>query len=190
MKVTDIWNAREKPTISFELFPARSEKAAKGLDQTITELSALSPDFISVTFGAGGSTQQGTYDTIMDIQQAGYAAAPHLSCIGSTRDNIRIILQKYLKKGIKAEDYASDAVRKNEDMSWEEWAKRFNKYLKYLEKLFYPDLFIIGGGISKKIHKYSDYLEIRIINNAHWNLTTPSLYKQIIRRREGVTSHL
>ena len=66
----------------------------------------------------------------------------------------------YMKKSIKAEHYASDAIRKNEDLSWEKWAKRFNKYLRYLEKLFYPDLFILGGGISKKFNNYSKYFNL------------------------------
>ncbi len=65
----------------------------------------------------------------------------------------------YMKKGIKAEHYTSDAIRKAEDLSWEKWAQRFNKYLRYMENLFYPDLFIIGGGVSKKFDKFGSYLE-------------------------------
>lgn len=66
----------------------------------------------------------------------------------------------YMKNGYTAENFASDAVRQNEDLSWNEWAKRFRKYLHYLEKLFYPDMFIIGGGISKKFEKYSEMLQL------------------------------
>ena len=53
MKVTDLWSPGKKPTVSFELFPARSEKGAVSLEKAINELSALKPDFVSVTFGAG-----------------------------------------------------------------------------------------------------------------------------------------
>ena len=85
---------------SFEFFPPKTPEGAEKLKQVRDQLGALKPKYFSVTFGAGGSTQQGTYDTVMDIKQAGYTAAPHLSCIGSTRDNIRSILQNYLEKGI------------------------------------------------------------------------------------------
>ncbi|MHC4666614.1 MAG: methylenetetrahydrofolate reductase, partial [Planctomycetota bacterium] len=64
MKVTDIWRAGQKPTISFELFPPRSVQAAEKLEKTINELTALKPDFFSVTFGAGGSTREGSHQLI------------------------------------------------------------------------------------------------------------------------------
>lgn len=79
----------------------------------------------------------------------------------------------YMKNGLKGEKYASDAVRKKQDLSWDDWAKRFNEYLQYLEKLFYPDLFIIGGGTSKKFEKFESILSIKtpvqpaqLLNNA------------------------
>ena len=60
MRVTDLWKAGAKPTLSFELYPARSEKAAASLEKAIAKLAALEPDFVSVTFGAGGSTREGS----------------------------------------------------------------------------------------------------------------------------------
>ena len=85
---------------SFEFFPPKTPEGEEKLKLVREQLGALQPRYFSVTFGAGGSTQQGTFDTVMDIQQAGYTAAPHLSCIGSTRDNISTILQTYMTKGI------------------------------------------------------------------------------------------
>jgi methylenetetrahydrofolate reductase (NADPH) len=85
---------------SFEFFPPKTPEGAEKLKLVRDQLGALQPRYFSVTFGAGGSTQQGTFDTVMDIQRAGYTAAPHLSCIGSTRDNIGTILQTYKTKGI------------------------------------------------------------------------------------------
>jgi methylenetetrahydrofolate reductase (NADPH) len=85
---------------SFEFFPPKTPEGAEKLKLVRDQLGAVQPKYFSVTFGAGGSTQQGTFDTVMDIQQAGYAAAPHLSCIGSTRDNVRTILQNYMAKSI------------------------------------------------------------------------------------------
>ena len=85
---------------SFEFFPPKTPEGAEKLKLVRDQLGALQPKYFSVTFGAGGSTQQGTFDTVIEIQQAGYAAAPHLSCIGSTRENVRAILQNYMAKGI------------------------------------------------------------------------------------------
>ena len=59
MKMTRLWGSSQKPTISFELFPPRSPKGAENLEKTIDELAALKPDFVSVTFGACGSTWHG-----------------------------------------------------------------------------------------------------------------------------------
>ena len=85
---------------SFEFFPPKSDEGADKLNAVRDALGAVKPAFFSVTFGAGGSTQQGTMDTVLGIQAAGYSAAPHLSCIGSTRDSIRGILKAYQDAGI------------------------------------------------------------------------------------------
>ncbi len=61
-------------------------------------------------------------------------------------------------KGMVAEKYASNIVRKNEELSWEEWGKRLNEYLVHLERIICPDLFLLGGGVSKKFEKFSEYL--------------------------------
>ncbi len=63
--------------------------------------------------------------------------------------------------GMIAERYSSDAVRKNEGLSWKKWSKRFNEYLAEIERLFWPDLIIIGGGVSKKHSKFFHYLETK-----------------------------
>jgi methylenetetrahydrofolate reductase (NADPH) len=86
---------------SCEFFPPKTGEGVDKLRQVRDELGQMKPAFFSVTFGAGGSTQQGTFDTVVEIQGAGYGAAPHLSCIGSTRDNIRKLLQDYIAKGVR-----------------------------------------------------------------------------------------
>jgi methylenetetrahydrofolate reductase (NADPH) len=86
---------------SFEFFPPKTGEGADKLRKVREELGALKPAFFSVTFGAGGSTQQGTFDTVVEIQEAGYGAAPHLSCIGSTRERVSSLLQDYIAKGVK-----------------------------------------------------------------------------------------
>lgn len=66
----------------------------------------------------------------------------------------------FLNSGMEAEDFTSDAVRKRENLSWELWAKRFDVYLHEIEKLFWPELIIIGGGVSKKKELFIDHLTV------------------------------
>jgi len=90
MKVTKLWSTGRKPTVSFELFPARSPKGAEKLENTIDELAALKPDFISVTFGAGGSTREGSRQLVEKLKNekqlevvayfAGYGLGPEDIC--------------------------------------------------------------------------------------------------------------
>jgi methylenetetrahydrofolate reductase (NADPH) len=89
------------PTFSFEFFPPKTEDGIAKLTETSKKLAALEPRFFSVTFGAGGSTRDRTFDTVINLQnESGIETAPHLSCISSTHDNIREMLQDYQAKGI------------------------------------------------------------------------------------------
>jgi methylenetetrahydrofolate reductase (NADPH) len=89
------------PTFSFEFFPPQTPEGVEKLRATRRQLAQLNPKFFSVTFGAGGSTRERTLETVLEIQAEGYVAAPHLSCIGATSENIREILQKYRAGGIR-----------------------------------------------------------------------------------------
>jgi methylenetetrahydrofolate reductase (NADPH) len=86
---------------SIEFFPPKTPEGAEKLRATREKLAELQPKYFSVTFGAGGSTQQGTLDTVLEIQAAGHPAAPHLSCVGGSRDSIRDILKQFQAHGIK-----------------------------------------------------------------------------------------
>ncbi len=86
---------------SFEFFPPQTPEGREKLTATRKQLAMLKPEFFSVTFGAGGSTQDRTVETIRQIKAEGHNAAPHLSCVGSTRDNIRAMLNTYKDMGIK-----------------------------------------------------------------------------------------
>lgn len=88
-------------TFSFEFFPPKTTEGAEKLRATRQQLAQLNPKFFSVTFGAGGSTRDRTLETVREIQADGSEAAPHLSCIGSTHDNIREILNEYKNQGIR-----------------------------------------------------------------------------------------
>ncbi len=89
-------------SISLELFPPRTPEGVSKLRTVIPHLAALRPNFFSVTHGAGGSDQDGTYETLLTVaEQTGVEAAPHLTCVGSTRANIAEHLGRYRKAGVK-----------------------------------------------------------------------------------------
>ncbi len=87
-------------TFSFEFFPPNTPEGAEKLRATTQQLAQLKPKFFSVTFGAGGSTRERTLDTVLGIRAQGHAAAPHISCVASTRDSVREMLQRYKDSGI------------------------------------------------------------------------------------------
>jgi len=86
---------------SFEFFPPRTPQGRDKLRATWQQLSQLKPRFFSVTFGAGGSTREGTLDTVREIRAAGHEAAPHISCVASSRSDIAAQLELYRDNGIR-----------------------------------------------------------------------------------------
>jgi len=86
---------------SFEFFPPKSEEAAEKLRAVRAQLAALRPAFFSVTFGAGGSTKEGTWNTVMEMHRAGLPVAPHISCMGTTRAQVAQLLHGYRDAGVR-----------------------------------------------------------------------------------------
>lgn len=86
---------------SIEFFPPKTAEGVEKLRATRAKLAELQPKYFSVTFGAGGTTQQGTLDTVLEIRSEGYDAAPHLSCIGGSKSSLRQILQAYKDHDIR-----------------------------------------------------------------------------------------
>jgi methylenetetrahydrofolate reductase (NADPH) len=86
---------------SIEFFPPKTVEGVEKLRQTRARLAQLQPKYFSVTFGAGGSTQQGTLDTVRDIMSEGHQAAPHLSCVGGNKESLAAVLAQYQEAGIK-----------------------------------------------------------------------------------------
>jgi methylenetetrahydrofolate reductase (NADPH) len=86
---------------SFEFFPPKSAEGRAKLRGTWQELAKLKPRFFSCTYGAGGSTRDGTLETVMEIRRAGHLAAPHISCVASTRSDIAEQLERYRANGIR-----------------------------------------------------------------------------------------
>lgn len=91
----------DSKSFSFEFFPPQTAEGVEKLAAARKQLALLKPEFFSVTFGAGGSTQDRTLETIRQIHAEGYSAAPHLSCIGATRASIGALLNTYRDMGIK-----------------------------------------------------------------------------------------
>lgn len=92
---------QEKQVLSLEFFPPRDIAAQEKLVRSAKQLQALEPAYVSVTFGAGGSTRSGTVDTVRLLQNLGFDVAPHLSCIGSSRAVLGEILDTYRDMGVR-----------------------------------------------------------------------------------------
>ena len=86
--------------VSFEFFPPKTTEGEEKLMHTVSELATHNPEFFSVTYGAGGSTQAGTFNAVANIRAQGFEAAPHLSCVGATRANTLNILDELKAQGV------------------------------------------------------------------------------------------
>lgn len=91
----------QQQNFSFELFPPKTEKGLENLKNSVAELNTKQPAYFSVTYGAGGSTRQRTFDTVKWLMNEQITTAPHLSCIGAGRDEILQILEEYKSMGIR-----------------------------------------------------------------------------------------
>jgi methylenetetrahydrofolate reductase (NADPH) len=101
MRISELYG-RERPVYSFEFFPPRTDEGFAALYRTVAELKRLDPDFVSVTWGAGGSTRRKTVEIVIRIQQdIGVTAMAHLSCIGSTPEQLGETLDRLATAGIE-----------------------------------------------------------------------------------------
>lgn len=93
-------NSTHQPAFSFELFPPKTSAGMEKLDANIDRLNALGPEYFSVTYGAGGSTRERTFETVDMLRAKGIDTAPHLACIGSSREELGDVLERYRDQGI------------------------------------------------------------------------------------------
>ncbi|MGD8999984.1 MAG: methylenetetrahydrofolate reductase [NAD(P)H] [Granulosicoccaceae bacterium] len=93
-------DSQHKPTFSAEFFPPKTDKGRENLEDTLAALKPLDPEYVSCTYGAGGTTQEGTFDTVQQIMRHGIPAAPHITCIGSTKAKIAGLLKQYMDAGV------------------------------------------------------------------------------------------
>ena len=100
MHARDIFTSG-KPTVSFEFFPPKTSEAQENLFTTILELETIQPAFVSVTYGAGGSTRELTHDLVLRLKkQTSLDPVPHLTCVGHTEAEIEAILERYAAAGV------------------------------------------------------------------------------------------
>ena len=93
--------ASNRQPFSLEFFPPRDAEGQNRLTHTVQSLSVMNPVYVSVTFGAGGSTRDGTIDTVSALKGLGFDAAPHLSCLGSTKSQLEGLLDHYREQGVR-----------------------------------------------------------------------------------------
>lgn len=90
------------PSFSFEFFPPKTQEGARSLTDTIVELQAFHPSFVSVTYGAGGGSRTLTRNVVNDLQNRGIPTVPHLTCVGHTEEELEEILHGYINAGARA----------------------------------------------------------------------------------------
>ena len=154
MHILDIFETRPS-TFSFEFFPPRSEEASNTLFQTLRSLEQLKPSFVSVTYGAGGTSRQLTHDLVVRIQQTTpLVAVPHLTCVGHRDVEIQEVLERYAQAGVSnvlalggdpprdqaGYDRSRDAFRHAADLV--RFISRFN------ERRIHPDRRGFGVGVA------------------------------------------
>src|SRR6516164_4847426 len=101
MHILDIFQAHPT-TFSFEFFPPKTDRSSAELFETIAELQALRPSFVSVTYGAGGSTRERTHDLVVRIRrETSLTAVSHLTCVCHTQEDLAAILDRYAASGIE-----------------------------------------------------------------------------------------
>ncbi|MGH7739018.1 MAG: methylenetetrahydrofolate reductase [NAD(P)H] [bacterium] len=100
MKIIDLFSRKEK-LFSFELFPPKRDGNLETLFETVTALKAMAPGYISITYGAGGSTREMTYDIALRLKASGVLPLVHFTCVGHSRDEIRALLGKLQAAGIE-----------------------------------------------------------------------------------------
>lgn len=178
MRLTDLWKKSQKPTVSFELFPARTEKAAGRLEKAIDVLASLNPDFASVTFGAGGSTREGSYQLLEKlIQDKGLEVVGYFAGYGLSPDDILAVLDSYQRLGIvNILLVRGDIPREQEDFSpHPDSFAHASQLIEFVRPRYgfclgvaaYPEGHIEAESKEKDL----EYLKLKIDNGAEYIIT-------------------
>lgn len=154
MHIQDILSS-SKPSLSFEFFPPRGNAAWEDLYQTVRELEALRPTFVSVTYGAGGTTREMTHDLVVRIKETTtIPPVPHLTCVGHSHSEVRTILERYADAGVgNILALRGDPPRDQPDYDWNQGGFRHAADLVRLIREFnasgiHPDPRGFGIGVA------------------------------------------
>ncbi len=150
MRVKDILSETKTP-LSFEFYPPKNEVERDKLFLAMNELSQLKPAYVSVTYGAGGSTRDRTYELVVSIQEKmGLPVVAHLTCIGSTRDEIYAILERYAENGVNnILALRGDPPKGRAEMTWVENGFAYAADLVAFIKRHFPSMGIGVAGFPE-----------------------------------------
>lgn len=176
MRLSTLWKEKKGPTISFEFFPARDEKAGKRLNKAIDTLAALGPDFVSVTFGAGGSTREGSYQLVETLKKKNLEVLPYVAAYGLAPDQLAEVLNRYEQLGV--ENILCVRGDQPEDESFTPHPESFahaSDFLTFTGEKFnfckgaagYPEGHKEAAGSAKDL----EYLELKIASGAEFIIT-------------------
>ena len=165
MSDNDSLELNNAPELSFEFFPSRSPASFENLMTVHAQLTKFEPHFVSVTYGAGGSTQDGTFDAVKNMLAKGSSTAPHITGVGGSRDSIKSTIQGYLELGVKRlvvlrGDLPSEMVERG--------------HFKYAEQLVQ----FVRDEFSDELH-----LEVAAYPDFHPESTSPSTDIQYLKRK-------
>ncbi|NIS81605.1 MAG: 5,10-methylenetetrahydrofolate reductase [Anaerolineales bacterium] len=177
MKLTELWASQDKPTLSFELFPARSEKAALSLEKAIDALAALKPDFVSVTFGAGGSTREGSRQLVEKLlREMGLDVVAYFACFGLAPEDIIAVLDSYQALGVETIlAVRGDTPREEEFMPHPDSLPYASDLVAFIRPRYdfclgvagYPEGHIDAMSIEKDL----EYLKLKVDQGADYIIT-------------------
>jgi len=176
MKISSLF-AKKKPLLSFEFFPPKKPESEHILDETVQALKRFNPDFVSVTYGAGGSTQSKSIDWTFRIKEVyGLNVMMHLTCIASRTDDISSITERLRKEGI--DNIMALRGDPPPDIPEEEIYKDFHYAYQLVKTLRGADSFCLGvAGYpeghpeSPSLEKDLEYLKLKVDSGAHFIVT-------------------
>ncbi len=177
MKLTEIWNSRSEPTLSFELFPAKTEKAAANLEKTIDKLAALEPDLVSVTFGAGGSTREGSHQLLESLKgDKELEVIAYFACYGLGPEDIVAVLDGYRELGLETLLAVRGDIPRDEGFVPHPESLRYaSDLVSFIRPLYdfcmgvagYPEGHIEAQSLEKDL----DYLKLKVDQGAEYIIT-------------------
>lgn len=175
MRVTNLWKENARPTLSFEFFPPRSEKDEEKVAKVIDTLAELNPDFVSVTFGAGGSSREGSYQLVKKlINEKGLDVIAYLAAYGLGLDDISSVLKSYAALGVETIlALRGDPPRANEGFTPHPQSMQHASDLLEFTANHYD--FCLGAAGHPEGHpeaqskeKDLDYLKLKVANGAEF----------------------